>query len=75
MEHVLESELTAIWKCIRATDVMVLYQHQTNRNATPWIEPKRAQFERAIGIPFGAAKVGRGNSARDVAFFIASKSW
>ena len=73
MEHILESELAAIWACLRESDVLVLYQHQTNRNSTPWIEPKRVQFERAIGIAPGSERLGSGAAARDVVFFIATK--
>ena len=73
MEHILESELTAIWDRMRESDILVLYQHQTNRAGAPWIEPKRAQFEQAIGIAPGSARLASGAAARDVVFFIASK--
>ena len=69
-EHVLESELAEIWRTLRLGDVLAFYQHQTNRNGTPWIEPKKAQFERALGVGNGSAKLAQGKGiARDVAFF------
>jgi len=40
-KHVLDSELTEIWEHMPAGDVLVFYQHQTNRKGAPWIEPKR----------------------------------
>jgi len=83
LKHVRESELLQIWAGMRAGDVLVLYQHQTNRNARPWTDSKRAQFERALGLPPATAKVARAakvpsNSgmlqlARDVVFFYCQK--
>jgi hypothetical protein len=53
---------------------MVFYQHQTNRNGTPWIEPKKKQFERALGVQQGSAKLACAlGIARDVAFFFLIK--
>jgi hypothetical protein len=50
-------------------------QHQTNRNGTLWIEPKKAQLERALEIVQGSAKLARGaRIARDVAFFFVEKN-
>lgn len=73
-EHVLTSEITAIWREMAVRDVLVLYQHQTNRSGSPWIEPKRVQFESALGLMPGSAKVARAPKiARDVAFFFAEK--
>ena len=48
--HVLESELAAIWREMGPDDVLVLYQHQTNRDGTPWIESKKVQFEAALEL-------------------------
>jgi hypothetical protein len=56
-EHVLESELAEIWSAMRPRDVLALYQHQTNRNGAPWIEKKKSQFERALEIVQGSAKL------------------
>ncbi len=73
-EHVLESELAEIWQALRSGDVMVLYQHQTNRSGAPWIKPKKAQFERALGVRQGSAKLARAvGIARDVALFFIEK--
>lgn len=73
-EHVLESEIAEIWRALRSGDVMAFYQHQTNRNGTPWIEPKKAQFERALGVRQGSVKVARApRIARDVAFYYIEK--
>jgi len=72
--HVLESELAAIWREMDPDDVLVLYQHQTNRNGTPWIASKKAQFETALGLkPGGAKLVSAPNIARDVALFFVRK--
>ncbi len=70
LEHVLDSELREIWHALRHRDVLVFYQHQTNRAGRPWIEDKREQFERAICIEPGSAKLAQGMKlAHDVAFF------
>jgi len=75
LEHVLDSELAALWKELQAGDLLTFYQHQTNRNGQPWVGPKKAQFERAIGIPAGAAKLAQAERiARDVVFFYAQKA-
>jgi len=74
LEHVLESELAQIWSAMRADDVLVFYQHKTDRKrGTSWIDPKRKQFEKALGLPIGAAKMARGETATDVVFFFAQK--
>jgi hypothetical protein len=73
-QHVLDSELNEIWQHMIPGDVLVLYQHQTNRNATPWIQPKREQFETALGLSPGTAQVATGGGiANDVAFFYSCK--
>jgi len=73
-EHVLESELAEIWKLLRTSDVLVFYQHQTNRNGEPWIEVKKNQFAGAIGVPPDHAKLAYAPEiARDVALFFAQK--
>jgi hypothetical protein len=73
-KHVLDFELSEIWQHMVPGDVLVFYQHQTNRNATPWIEPKREQFEKALGLSPGTAKVATGLAiANDVAFFYSCK--
>ena len=57
LEHVRESELLTIWRALRKGDLLVFYQHRTNRRNEEWIEPKRKQFERALRLPDGRAKV------------------
>lgn len=74
LEHVLDSELAYIWKEMSISDVLVFYQHMTNRNGQPWIEPKRSQFERALKLPHGSTKVARGlGIAADIALFYCRK--
>lgn len=74
LTHVLEEEIRKIWAIMKSGDILVFYQHQTNRNGTPWIEPKRAQFESAIETPRGSVKIAHGfKLARDVAFFYVKK--
>jgi len=74
LQHVLDSELAEIWRELRHGDVLVLYQSQTNKKGLPWIEPKRVQFERALGLPPGGPKVACAPKvARDVAFFFCRK--
>lgn len=73
-KHVLDKELTEIWKELRTGDLLVFYQHRTNRKGAPWIDEKKAQFERAIGLVPGASKVAWAPSiAKDVVFFFARK--
>lgn len=74
LEHVLEAELAKLWHELQYGDVLVFYQHQTNRNGAPWIEKKKGQFERALGVPTGDAKIARAEKiARDVVFFYVQK--
>jgi hypothetical protein len=75
LTHVLEQELQSIWASLGPRDLLALYQHQTNRNGTPWLEPKRQQFERALSLPAGAAKVARAPEiARDVVLIYSSRA-
>ena len=68
-------ESTEIWQQMPAGDVLVFYQHQTNRKGAPWIQPTREQLEKALGLPSGTAKVATGRAiASDVAFFYCRKS-
>jgi hypothetical protein len=70
LNHVLSSEIKSIWDALRRDDVLVCYQHQTNRNGQPWIDSKRAQFAEALAVDFEAVKVASGNRiAPDVVFF------
>lgn len=75
LDHVLERELAEVWAELKAGDVLVFYQHQTNRNGQPWIGPKKEQFERVLGLATGAAKLARAEQiARDVVFFYVLKA-
>ena len=74
VKHVTEAEARQFWSALAPRDVLVLYQHQTNRNGTPWVQEKRRQFASAIGIPSSRVRVAKGESiARDVVFYYASK--
>jgi len=74
LKHVLDSELADIWLAMSSGDLLVFYQHQTNRNGEEWIGPKKLQFECALGVRPGTAKLAWGlQIARDVAFFFAEK--
>lgn len=75
LSHVLEIELASIWNEMQSGDLLVFYQHQTNRNNSPWIESKKEQFEKSIGIPLGSAQLAQAQQiARDVVFFFVQKS-
>lgn len=74
-EHVLTSELRTIWDKMPIDDILVFYQHRTNRNGRDWIGPKLLQFEESLSLPRGKAKVAHGlKIANDVVFFYAVKS-
>ena len=74
LNHVLESEAKAIWQEKKPGDVYVFYQHQTNRAGRPWIELKRGQLERALGLPEHSIKIAQGPQiAHDVVFFYMQK--
>ena len=73
LEHVLETEMQEIWHALRPGDLLVFYQH-ANRGRRPWVEEKRTQFEKAIGLEPGGSKLARGREiARDVAFFFSQR--
>jgi hypothetical protein len=50
LRHVLDAEVGKIWDVLTPGDITVFYQHQTNRSGAPWIEPKKAQLERALRV-------------------------
>jgi hypothetical protein len=71
---VLRSELQSIWENLIPGDVLVIYQHETNKNGDPWIPPKLGQFVKALGIESDRAKYSYAPMiARDVARFFAVK--
>lgn len=74
IKHVTDAEVREIWSALAPRDVIVLYQHQTNRNGNPWIEQKRKQFASAIAVQSSRVKIAKGEAiARDVVFYYASK--
>ena len=74
LKHVLNGEAEAIWRELKKGDVFVLYQHQTNRNGQPWLEPKRRQLASALDLPHASVKCAQALSiARDVAFLYCVK--
>jgi hypothetical protein len=74
LEHVLGTEVNAIWVNMRSGDVFVFYQHQTNRAGQPWIPQKHAQLAQALGVPQASVKIASGEAiARDVVFFFIQK--
>ena len=73
-QHVLDAEVEKIWAVLSPGDIIVFYQHQTNRNGMPWIEPKKLQLEQALHVRKGAAKLAWAPGiATDVAFFYIEK--
>jgi hypothetical protein len=74
LEHVLGDKISAIWRTMKSGDVMVFYQHQTNRAGQPWIPQKHAQFAQALRVSQNSVKIATGMEvARDVAFFYSQK--
>lgn len=72
--HVTDSEAGQFWGALSQGDVLVLYQHKTNRNGRPWVDEKRKQFASAIGVSPSRVSIAKGDSiAHDVAFYYASK--
>jgi hypothetical protein len=75
LRHVLNGEAHEIWSQLKTSEVFAFYQHLTNRTGRPWIEEKRAQLEKAIGLGKGAVLVGQSPSiANDVVIYFAIKS-
>jgi hypothetical protein len=73
MEHVLEFEVKAIWEKLRVGDVLVFYQHQTNRAGKPWVEAKKKQLAHTLGVKDESLKMAKGSIAKDVVFFYCGK--
>jgi hypothetical protein len=73
-EHVLEDEVRKIWFALKAEDLLVFYQHMTNRNNQPWIEPKREQLAKSMGVDLGLVKVAKAPEiTSDVVFYFCQK--
>ena len=74
LQHVLESEAKTIYDNLMKGDIFAFYQHQTNLNGRPWIEPKRKQLARVLNIDLNNLKIAYGQFvARDVAFYYCTK--
>ncbi|MCX6647417.1 MAG: hypothetical protein NTY09_13820 [bacterium] len=74
LEHVLEGEVRQIWLALKAEDTLVFYQHMTNRNNQPWIEPKREQLAKSMQVDLGLVKVAQAPKIiKDVAFYYCQK--
>ncbi len=74
-KHVTGTEARTFWSVLVPGDVIVLYQHQTNRRGRPWVKQKLKQFATALDIPVSRVKVAKGESiARDVVLYYASKN-
>jgi hypothetical protein len=74
-QHVLDEELARIWGAMREGDLLVVYQHQTNRRGDDhWPEQKREQLEGVLRLPAGSAQVASGFAiARDVVLLYCAK--
>lgn len=73
-EHVSEEEVKKIWDALKPKDVLVLYQHQTNRRGESWIDDKQIQLATALGLSGDVVKLAYGPKvAKDVVFFYAQK--
>lgn len=72
--HVLETELETIWNVMPFQWILAFYQHKTNRKNEEWVEPKRKQFSKAIGVSVNNVEVAYAfDIANDVVFFFAVK--
>jgi hypothetical protein len=57
-EHVQASELLAIWNRLRREDLIIFYQHA--HRDKQWLETRYREFEHALPIPAGTARIARG---------------
>ena len=77
LKHVRPEDALGLFKAMEPNDIFVLYQHQTNRNGKPWIEPKRQELCSALGeikINSDDVKIARGKDiASDVVFYFLQK--
>jgi hypothetical protein len=75
LDHVLASEAEAIWRAMKAGDLLAFYQHQTNRAGQPWVESKQRQLAEALTVQTKAVKVASGPTiANDVVLFYTQKA-
>lgn len=74
LEHVLEAEVREIFGALKPGDVFLFYQHQTNRKGQEWINPKKNQLAKAIGLSTKDIKCAYGPKiAKDVVLFYVQK--
>lgn len=74
LEHVLNEEIQSIYNALEMQDVLVLYQHRTNRSGKPWIPDKRDQLTKALGVSKTQVKVADSfKIANDVVLFYVQK--
>lgn len=74
MEHVLEKELSLIWKDLNEGSILVFYQHQFRNRK--WKELRQEQFARCLHPKPDKVLVGSAHNftkAKDVVFFIAKR--
>ena len=75
LNHVLNGEAQQVWGAIKSGDSLAFYQHQTNRNGQPWIEPKRLQLARALGVREKDLCIGQASGKpKDVVLFFVTKA-
>ncbi|PYX94928.1 MAG: hypothetical protein DMG67_00240 [Acidobacteria bacterium] len=69
-----DPEVTRFWSHLLPEDILVLYQHQTNRNGKPWIEEKQQQLAKAINVDLSQVKIARSEEmASGVVFLFCRK--
>ncbi|MEW5881400.1 MAG: hypothetical protein AB1761_13265 [Pseudomonadota bacterium] len=74
LDHVLNDEALTIWNDMKNDDVLVFYQHRTNRAGQPWIEAKRNQLADALRVRCDEIKMARApDIANDVVLFFIQK--
>jgi hypothetical protein len=73
-DHVRECELRQIWDSLSNRDILVFYQHETNRKGQDFIGPKKSQFASALELTEKSIKIAYAPTiAKDVVFFFAVK--
>lgn len=74
LKHVLSSEARSLFQAIKPDDVFVFYQHKTNRNGQPWIEPKKVQLAASLVVENSEIKIAHSPKiAHDVVFYYIKK--
>ena len=75
--HVTNTDVHKIWQSeyMNIGDMLVIYQHQTNRNGKAWIEEKQLQMATAIEVDVSKIKIAKGSKiAHDVVFLYTIKA-